>query len=103
MSVPSAIATLPSTSTSGSASVNSVTVRPCIAVAFLQPPRHEPTNQFRYRGALTFGQSAQRLRVVMVEPDDLIVPELLAQTVLPRPIPIGHRGARSWPGTGARL
>src|SRR5262249_15707795 len=70
------------------------------AVIILQPPRHVCAYQLRHRGALAFVESAQRLSVVVIQPDHLIGPERLAQTVLPLPVSFAH-GARRHSPPGA--
>src|SRR5262249_43798126 len=64
---------------------HSVLVGPAVLV--FQPPRHERANQLRHRGASALGDGFQHLSVVVIEPDDLVVPKRLTQPVLPPPIP----------------
>src|SRR5262245_34194082 len=52
----------------------SVLVGPAVLV--FQPPRHERADQFGHRGAFALGERLQRLSVLVIEPDNLIVPEL---------------------------
>jgi hypothetical protein len=53
----------------------------------LQPPHHERAYQLCHRGTLTLGKGAQHLGVVVVQSDELVMPALFAQAVVPLPVP----------------
>jgi hypothetical protein len=59
------------------------------AIILFQPPRYVCAYQFRHRGVPALGDGLQHLSVIVIEPDDLVVPMFFGETVLLPPISSG--------------